>query len=157
MSDGCILCRGPEADEELGRVQVWEDELWRLAMSRSGYTTGFGYLEPKRHIPHVTDLDGEEAATFGTVLARVASALREAADAELVYLYVFGGGVAHLHVHLAPHRGGDPLSSNVIRGELVEEPLPGGATRLVSRDFERLPPDEIGRVIDRARELLVDG
>ena len=153
MSD-CLLCDPDRAAEELNRIVVWEDRLWRLAMPRRGYTTGFGYLEPKRHIPHITDLDGEEAATFGTVIARVASALRDAAGAELVYVYVFGGGIPHLHVHLGPHRDGDALSNDVIRGDVVMEPQPSGAAKIVSRDFAELPSEEIDAVIERARALL---
>ncbi|MDQ3690904.1 MAG: HIT family protein [Chloroflexota bacterium] len=150
----CLLCTGARADEELGRTMVWEDLLWRLSMARRGYTTGFGYLEPKRHIPHITDLDGEEAATFGIVLGRATRALKEAAGAELVWVYVFGGGIAHLHVHLAPHRAGDALNSNIIRGELTMEPHPSGASRMVSRDFAERSADEIAAVAERARELL---
>jgi diadenosine tetraphosphate (Ap4A) HIT family hydrolase len=60
----------------MGRVQVWEDELWRLTMSIEAEVLGFSYLEPKRHIPHVTDLGGEEARTFGQVLARVSAVLK---------------------------------------------------------------------------------
>ena len=151
---GCTICLGPAGDPDLERVHVWEDRLWRLSMSLSGSTTGFAYLEPKRHIPHITDLDGEEASTFGATLARVSSALKKAADAEIVWLYVFGGGISHLHVHLAPHREGDALSAQILRGEIVEEKLPSGATRITSRDFPELPADEIQRVIDRTAEIL---
>ena len=150
----CVLCDGERAAAELNRETVWEDELWRLSMPRRGFTTGFGYLEPKRHVPYVTDLDGEEAATFGAVLARVTSALKEAAGADLVYVYVFGGGIPHLHLHLGPHRDGDALSASVIRGEVAYEPQPSGAQKIVSRDFPELDADEIGAVIERARELL---
>ena len=77
--------------------------------SRKGPIPGFAHLEPRRHIPFITELDGPEAATLGTVLARVTRALREAADAEKVYVYVFGDHVPHLHFNLAPHRAGDGL------------------------------------------------
>ena len=152
----CLLCDGERAAGELNREIVWEDGLWRLSMSRRGFTTGFGYLEPKRHVPHITDLDGEEAASFGPVLARVASAMKEAAGAELVYVYIFGGGIPHLHVHLGPHRDGDALSSAIIRGDFTYEPMPSGAQRIVSRDFPELPTQEIDAVIERARSLLSD-
>jgi diadenosine tetraphosphate (Ap4A) HIT family hydrolase len=150
----CLLCDGERAAQELNREIVWEDELWRLSMSRRGFTTGFGYLEPKRHVPHITDLDGEEAATFGPVLARVASAMQAAARAELVYVYIFGGGIPHLHVHLGPHRDGDALSSAIIRGDFSYEPMPSGAQRIVSRDFPELSADEIDAVIGQTRLLL---
>lgn len=152
--DRCALCAGPAGDPELFREQVWEDERWRLTMSREGYTTGFAYLEPKRHVPHIEELDGEEATTFGPTLSRVTRALKEAADAERVYVYIFGGGIPHLHVHLAPHREGDALNSNMIRGELIDEPLPSGAHRITSTEFDELPEAEIRRVIERTRERL---
>jgi diadenosine tetraphosphate (Ap4A) HIT family hydrolase len=153
----CVLCDADRAATELNREVVWEDALWRLSMTHRGFTTGFGYLEPKRHVPHVTDLDGEEAATFGTVLSRVASALKEAAGAELVYVYIFGGGIPHLHVHLGPHHEGDALASAIIRGEVTYEPMPSGAHRIVSRDFPEMAAEEIAAVIARARALLSDG
>jgi diadenosine tetraphosphate (Ap4A) HIT family hydrolase len=150
----CTICRGPDGDAELLRVHVWEDSLWRLSMSTSGVTAGFAYLEPKRHIPHITDIDGEEAATFGVVLARVSKALKQAAQAELVWLYVFGGGIPHLHVHLAPHRTGDALNGQIIRGRVEERKLPSGATDVISLDFPELPIEELQAVIDRTAELL---
>ena len=67
----CVLCRGPAGDSELGRVQVWEDALWRLTIATEGEVAGFAYLEPKRHVPHITELQGEEAHTLGRVLAQV--------------------------------------------------------------------------------------
>ena len=154
MPDECALCAGPAGDPGLFREQVWEDELWRFSMSLEGYTVGFGYLEPKRHVPHVEDLAGREALTFGPTLARVCSALKEAAGAERIYVYVFGGGIPHLHVHLGAHRSGDALSSAIVRGEVVDEPLPSGAHRLVSMEFEELPTAEIRAVIERTRERL---
>jgi diadenosine tetraphosphate (Ap4A) HIT family hydrolase len=150
----CTLCLGPQGDDQLGRVQVWEDRLWRLSTSRTGVLTGFSYLEPKRHIPHITDLDGEEARTFGEVIARVTSALRDATDAELVYVYVFGGGIPHLHVHLGPHRAGDALSSQLIRGATEEQRLASGATRIISKDFALLPDAEHEAAISRIRQAL---
>ena len=105
----CMLCVPEIADREFDRVRLWEDELWRLSAVLRGPIPGFAHLEPRRHIPHVTDLDGAEAATFGPVLARATRALREATGAELTYACVFGDHVAHLHVNLAPHRAGDAL------------------------------------------------
>ena len=154
MAEACLLCDPARAEAELGRVTVWDDGTWRLSMMRGGYTRGFSFLEPIRHVPHIEDLDGDEASTFGATIAMVSQALKAAAQAERVYVYVFGDGVPHLHVHLAPHRTGDALNTSLIRGELEEEHLPSGVTRLVSRDFPRLPEAEINATIDHARELL---
>lgn len=148
------MCRGAAADEELERVEVWADAHWRLTVSLAAEVPGFAYLEPKRHIAFVTDLDGDEARTFGTVLAASTRALKEATGADIVYVYVFGDGVPHLHVHLAPHRAGDALNDQMIRGEVVEEKLPSGMTRIVSRDFPSVPREELSEIADRVREQL---
>ena len=65
----CILCRGAEADTELERIEVWQDSHWRLTVSLSSEVAGFAYLEPKRHISHIHELDGDEVHTFGPALA----------------------------------------------------------------------------------------
>lgn len=151
----CILCRGVAGDAELQRIQVWEDALWRLTLSLEAEVLGFAYLEPKRHIRHITDLAGEEARTFGEVLARVTRVLRDETGAELVYVYIFGGGVPHLHVHLAPHRPNDALNTQMIRGEVINEELPSGAGRYVSKDFPPLPEEEQRVVAWRVQQRLL--
>jgi len=149
-----LLCRGVDADAELNCLQVWEDAQWRLTASLEAEVPGFSYLIPKRHVPYVTDLDGEEARTFGRVLGRATSALREATGADLVYVYVFGGGVAHLHVHLAPHHEGDALNEAIIRGEIVEEKLPSGLTRMTSKEFPPLSEEDLRATASRISKLL---
>ena len=151
----CVLCRGVAGDAELHRIQIWEDALWRLTLSLEAEVLGFSYLEPKRHIPHITDLAGEEARTFGEVLARVSQALRDETGAELVYVYIFGGGVPHLHVHLAPHRPDDALNTQMIRGELVTEKLACGAERYTSQEFPPLPAEAQRAVARRVQRRLM--
>ncbi len=154
--EDCALCNVPAVDADFGRVEVWRDSLWRLTTSTGpgDPTPGFSYLEPLRHIRYVHELDGEESATFGPVVARCAAALKEATSAELVYVYIFGGGIPHLHVHLAPHVAGDALNESILRGEFEERPLPSGAVAFVSKDFPEVPEKELARVADRVRELL---
>ncbi len=117
----CVLCRGVAGDEELDRVLVWEDDHWRLTTSRRASVVGFSYLEPKRHIPYLADLDGHEASTFGPTLARAARLLRDVTGAEFVWALVFGEHVPHLHVNLAPRRRGDALLEDPV---LVDSTLP---------------------------------
>jgi diadenosine tetraphosphate (Ap4A) HIT family hydrolase len=148
------VCRGREGDAEMQRIQVWENSLWRLTVSLFAEVPGFAYLEPKRHIPHITDLDGEEARTFGPVLAHVSQVLRTETQAELVYLFVFGGGVPHLHVHLAPHRAGDALNTQIIRGEMQAQQLESGVTLYTSKEFPPLPVDALQTVAARVQQRL---
>jgi diadenosine tetraphosphate (Ap4A) HIT family hydrolase len=123
-------------------------------LSLESEVLGFAYLEPKRHIPHITDLDGDEARTFGHVLATVSRVIREEAQADLVYIYTFGGGVPHLRVHLGPHRPGDALNTQIIRGEGMEERLPSGAGRISSNDFPPLPEEDQRRLASQIQRRL---
>lgn len=107
--DSCLLCRVHDADAYFGRRRVWQDEHWRLSVVLHGAVVGFAHLEPRRHIPFITDLDGPEAASLGPVLAHVTAGIRTATAADKVYVYVFGDRVAHLHFNLAPQHPGDPL------------------------------------------------
>jgi diadenosine tetraphosphate (Ap4A) HIT family hydrolase len=105
----CILCHPELADDQFHRTRVWENELWRLSALLQGPIAGFAHLEPLRHIPAITDLDGAEAQTLGSVLALVTGALRDASGADRTYVYVFGDHAPHLHFNLAPHAAGDAL------------------------------------------------
>ena len=150
----CVLCQGRAADDQLLRQEVWSDALWRLTMSVGSETPGFSYLEPKRHITDITRLDGAEAASFGATLARVTAALRDATGVERVYIYVFGDGVAHLHLHLAPHLPGDALNDQMIRGELITRTLPSGVTLIESKEYPPLPEAELRAVAEHVRQRL---
>jgi len=147
----CPMCRGVAADQELERIEVWKDAHWRLTVSLSSEVAGFAYLEPKRHIRYITELDGPEASTFGSAMARSTKALKEATAADVVYVYIFGDGVPHLHVHLAPHRTGDALNDQMIRGELVQEKLPNGMTLFTSKEFSALPREQLVEIADQVR------
>jgi diadenosine tetraphosphate (Ap4A) HIT family hydrolase len=155
----CVVCRGVDGDPELGRLQVWESDHWRLTTSVHPTETvrGFSFLEPKRHIPDITTLDGREALTFGEVIGKVTAALKEVTGAELVYVYVFGGHIDHLHIHLAPHREGDSLSDSMLRGEFIEEPLPSGAVAITSKDFPSVPEEDLRLTAERIRDRLITG
>lgn len=68
-------------------------------------------VEPKRHAPALGDLPDEEAAAIGQATNRVARLQREVLGAEHLYSFVYGDGVPHLHVHLAPRYPGTPNSN----------------------------------------------
>lgn len=153
-NQNCVLCSGRSADQELGRVEVWSDNFWRLTMALSSEVLGFAYLEPRRHIKSIADLEGREAQTFGVVMSRCCAALKEATGAEIVYVYIFGDGVPHLHVHLAPHMEGDGLNDQIIKGELIEETLSNGMTTFSSATYPPLPRVRLEAVADNVTKLL---
>lgn len=144
---GCVLCDPTGADLRAGRY-TWEDEHWRLWTVTAGVVPGYSFLNSKRHIPHITDLDGDEAKSLGPVLGRITAVLKEAAGADVVYVHVFGDNVAHLHIHLAPHRAGDALSSQTLTGEVVNETLPNGVVVQRSRAHAPRPEREMSAIAD---------
>ncbi len=110
----CSICNG-SADVTFSRRELWRNERWRLSVSRYKDVFGFCYLEPLRHIRYITELDGEEAREFGPLLANITSALRAATGCKLVYVYIFGDHIPHMHVHLAPHTDGDLFTEDVVK------------------------------------------
>ena len=114
MDMTCSICDG-SADATFSRKELWRNDRWRLTYSTFKDVFGFCYLEPIRHIRYITELNGLEADEFGTVLSRITSALRAATGAKLVYVYIYGDHIPHLHVHLAPHMDGDPFTDEVVR------------------------------------------
>ena len=154
-AEDCPLCAGPAMDEALMRTEVWSDDLWRLTTANVTEVAGFSYLEPRRHIADITELDGEEAATLGPTIARASNAIKEAAGGDLVYVYVFGDGVPHLHIHLAPHRTmGSPLVSEMIKGARHRSILPSGAEVWVSDRYPLVDPDIADAAVDGIRARL---
>lgn len=107
---------------------VWQDDLWRLGASIAAPAAGAFSLEPKRRIPHITDLDGTEAMTFGGVLAHVSRVLAEETGARRVTVSIPGGDAPNLRVHLAP-QGGTPEHelrevAERVRRRLAQDPPP---------------------------------
>ncbi len=104
---GALVPGGPVAEDELVLVShVATPE----ALGREGATAYLGHLfvEPRRHVPGLADLNDAEARSVGWWCMRASRALRDVARAEHVYAAVFGDGVPHLHVHLLPRFPGTP-------------------------------------------------
>ncbi|MBA2680449.1 MAG: hypothetical protein H0U76_18880 [Ktedonobacteraceae bacterium] len=154
MTIPCVLCQGATSDDELVRIEVWKNDLWRLTVARLAEIPGFSYLEPIRHISSITQLDGQEARTFGEVLAHVTHTLQQITRSERVYVYIFGDSVPHLHIHLAPHFAGDALNDQMVKGEVIMEPLPNGAQRITSKDYPLLPEEQQLEIIQRLKQQL---
>lgn len=87
-------------------------------MSTYRMVRGFCYLEPVGHVPYITDLEGKEAEEFGSVVSQAARAIKTATGANLVYIYIYGDHIPHLHVHLAPHVEGDVFVDDVVKSDV---------------------------------------
>jgi histidine triad (HIT) family protein len=109
----CFVCAKHALGEDAPGGVLFEDELVYAghAYPLTGPAVAYrGYLvaEPKRHAAGLGDLTDPEAAALGQLVNRLARALKVAAGAEHVYSFVFGDGVAHLHIVLAPRYPGTP-------------------------------------------------
>ena len=144
----CFVCAKHALGEAaLGGV-LFEDELVYAghAYPRAGAGLAYrGYLvaEPMRHAAGLGDLTDPEAAALGLLVNRLARALKEVAEAEHVYSFVFGDGLAHLHVVLAPRYAGTPREYWGVR--LREWP-----------DAPRVGEDEMRRLVARLRAHVTD-
>ena len=134
----CDICNG-KADLNFRRVEVWKSDTWRLTMSTFSEVRGFCYLEPIKHIEHVTELEGKEADEFGKILACVSKAIKTATGCKLVYIYIFGDHIPHLHVHLAPHFDGDNYADDVIKSgiNIKEDVMTDGEQRKLGGEIKR--------------------
>ena len=108
----CFICeKHRQGDQAQGGV-IFEDDLVYVGHSHAlaGPTAYRGYLmvEPKRHAAGLGDLTDVEAEAVGRLANRVARLQRELLGAEHVYSFVYGDGIPHLHVHLAPRYPGTP-------------------------------------------------
>lgn len=108
----CFICAKHARGADVPGGVVYDDGLVYAGHTHplGSEDAALGYLmvEPRRHAPRLGDLTDEEAAGIGVVANRLSRALREVTGAEHVYSFVFGDGVPHLHVHLAPRYPGTP-------------------------------------------------
>ena len=71
-----------------------------------------------------------------------------------ILVYIFGGSVPHLHIHLAPHHSGDALNAAMIWGELASEKQESGVMHIISKEFPPLPVETLSEVAGRIRQRL---
>ena len=113
FSEQCFVCAKHALGDTAPGGVLFEDELvyaghaYPLAepvLAHRGYLVA----EPLRHVAGLGDLTDPEAAALGLLVNRLARALKEVAEAEHVYSFVLGDGLAHLHIVLAPRYARTP-------------------------------------------------
>jgi histidine triad (HIT) family protein len=109
----CFVCTKHALGDTAPGGVLFQDELVYAghAYPRVGPVWAYrGYLvaEPRRHAAGLGDLTDPEAVALGLLVNRLARALKKTAGAEHVYGFVFGDGLDHLHVVLAPRYAGTP-------------------------------------------------
>jgi diadenosine tetraphosphate (Ap4A) HIT family hydrolase len=130
---------------------VWAGSQWRLFADLTAESIGCCLLAPRRHVASVTDLEPGETSHLGPTLTRLMAALQAETSAQSVYLYAFDH--PHLHIHLAPHRPGDALSTQIVKGSQVTGQK-GGLQWATSAEFPPLPRETLLQTASRVRERL---
>lgn len=147
-ADTCFVCEKHTQGENVPGGVIYDDGLIYAGHTHpiGGKDAALGYLmvEPRRHVPRLGDLTDEEAAGIGVVVNRLSRALRTAMDAEHVYSFVFGDGVPHLHVHLAPRYPGTPRELFGLGAVHIQR----------SEAVRRGTAEELGQVCERLRSAL---
>jgi histidine triad (HIT) family protein len=100
----CYICfRHQQRDQITGGV-LFEDDAVLVGMVKPGADgrTYLGYVvvEPKRHVPDLSELTVKEGQAIGHQVARFSRAIRELTRVVHIYAFVLGDHVRHVHVHV---------------------------------------------------------
>jgi diadenosine tetraphosphate (Ap4A) HIT family hydrolase len=113
MSDDTTACQycllNTSGDEPFGGW-VYRDEFWLvhhgpIASSRPGTMK----IISRRHYTDFAEMTPDEAASFGSLLRRLDTAVRAGTDAERVHLVSTRDRIQHFHAWLYPRPASDPL------------------------------------------------
>jgi diadenosine tetraphosphate (Ap4A) HIT family hydrolase len=103
--NGCLACDLAEGRRDLPGGTIHETRQWRVEHTVGPLGVGTLIVKPKRHIVHVADLTGEEAAELGPLLHLAADVVTSLESPEQVYvtLWSHAGAVpGHIHCVVQP-------------------------------------------------------
>ncbi|OMG00516.1 HIT family protein [Paenibacillus sp. FSL R7-0337] len=100
----CFIC-----EKQLGNTPqppggyIYEDEHWKVCHFPAEQSVlGQLVLESKRHLLDFAEMTEDEAGSYGIVVKKLISALKQVAGAERVYTVIMVDGVPHFHAHFIP-------------------------------------------------------
>jgi histidine triad (HIT) family protein len=138
----CPICEKHRGEGSLMGEVPYEDEHVLVSHAPTGIVDGYlGYLfvDAKRHVRALAELEDDEACALALVVTRLAKAL-EKEGAEHVYAFTFNH-VPHHHVHVVARHPGTPRE---FWGPRVDE----------WSDAPRGDETEIAALCDRLRAAL---
>lgn len=139
----CRICTRLAESARLPDGAIWRNERWILRHAAAPYgVIGWLTLYSQRHVPGIADLDAREAASLGVVLQKASQELRQATNAERIYIAALAESCPHFHCHLVPRYADIPPEEvgwnlfqaglRASRGEVVISP---GAVRAISNEM----------------------
>jgi diadenosine tetraphosphate (Ap4A) HIT family hydrolase len=106
----CPYCHLEGADREPTAGRIHRDAHWLVSQGPPETTmAGAVKITSRRHFTDFAEMTSLEAASFGPLLTRLDSALRDATGAERVHLVSTRDRVQHFHAWLYPRPASSPL------------------------------------------------
>jgi diadenosine tetraphosphate (Ap4A) HIT family hydrolase len=148
VTEPCETCRANRGEVATPGGPIFDDGRWRIEHAFEPIPmVGWLVLKPHRHVESLGDLEPDEAAALGPLIAGAGAAMREVLGCRRIYVVCFAEAVAHVHLHLIPRQDDLPRDR---RGPGVFEYLseakrggrnlgdPGEAARVAGRVRERM-------------------
>lgn len=153
MSDvvGCLACDLTAGRRPLPGGRIHATAHWVVEHCVGPLGVGTLIVKPARHVTHIWELDGAEAAELGPLLKRVAGTIAELLGPDQVYVCLWSHArwrPGHIHFVLQPawNRQGEEFAH------------PGPALQMALFEAD-VPPDpaEVEAFAERARARLSAG
>ena len=108
--EGCPYCHLDEAGQEPAGGWICRDAHWLVSPGPPDTSMpGALKITSRRHFTDFGGMTGPEAASFGPLLTRLDTAMRDATGAERVHMVSTRDRVQHFHAWLYPRPASSPL------------------------------------------------
>ena len=111
--EGCIFCLAAEGGDDEARHVLHRGERCLAMLNAFPYNSGHLMVAPRRHVPSISELEGDELLELMTLAQRALRALRDAYGPDGFNLGVNEGEIAgagfadHVHLHVVPRWAAD--------------------------------------------------
>ena len=94
-------------DGEIPSYKIYEDDYVYSFLDVFPVTKGHTLIVPKKHVRNILDCDSETASHIGSVLPKIANAVKDAYNCDGINIFqnneeYAGQTVFHLHFHVVP-------------------------------------------------------
>lgn len=103
--EGCLACDFASGRRPLPGGLIYERDGWLVEHCVGPLGVGTLVVKPRRHVTRVVDLDTEEVAALGPMVARAAQVVTGLTDPEQVYVTLWShadGVPGHIHFVIQP-------------------------------------------------------
>ena len=146
-AEGCLACDLADGRIPLPGGVIHETGHWLVEHTIGSLGLGTLIVKPKRHVLHVWELDGDEAAELGPLLRDTTAVVAELTSPDQVYVCLWshhGGVPVHVHFVVQP-----------VTAEQRDRHGPGPQLQVAMFEAGELPPgDEVEAYAERARAVF---